>query len=130
MARRRKEVDVGPRAVVVKDAARIVTVEAHDSIWTDGDVVARDEWRGAYVKLRPAEGAPDARIEQVQKHAQGVARAVRTMARRTAIVTAPQRAVARTSIRSIVERMIEEATTNDRPALATLVHAVLGEVGL
>lgn len=119
-------------AVAVVSAA-VLTVEAHDPLWrgsAEGAGHVREEWRGAFVRLRPPASAEDAVVMAARDAAASVARAVRVMPRARAVVPAARSASGRTSLRETVTRMVAEARTEDREALRREVEAAMGAVGL
>lgn len=90
-------------------------------------------FRGAYVRLHAAPGMPaEVALRARAALVQHGARAVRVVRAREGKVALPDKGERRprAGIRATVERMVAEANTRDRAALAALVGQAMSEAGL
>jgi hypothetical protein len=115
----------------VEGARRLVTVGPDDPIWEAGSV---EPYRGAIVRIVPAEAATDEQVGSLRLRIAQVAAATRVLPRRRAgVVTQappdPKRS-AHKRAREIVGAMVDEANTADRVALRAFCEEVMARAGL
>jgi Fe2+ transport system protein FeoA len=112
-----------------------VLITAKGALWSEPWADRSEDITGAIVRVQPPTDAQEHAIEELRRRLLEMgAAAVRVLpVRRAAVITAEtklQAKRARTSARAEASKLVEEANTSDRDALARVVEASLVAAGI
>jgi hypothetical protein len=125
----------------LQTAREFVTVPPDSPLWS-GKKPCEADWTkggkelpppGSFVRVQPPVDAPDSLIGDLRVLLEREGRIVVVLPKpRTRVVTeaATPEPIKTSSIRDVVMTMVEEANTQDRDALRTVIETALSEVGL
>jgi hypothetical protein len=120
--------------VIKVQGAKFLTITPGSECWKGHDPWAdgHDVEGVKFVRIQPPEDATDADVERLRAYCARDGVDVQVAQRPRAQVVVDQATVKyeEKGIRETVEKMVEEAVTNDRPALSLFVQSILSEVGL